>query len=263
MSRPVAIVVPAHEEEHRLPRLFASLTDGGLEALAAAGLDATELIVVDDRSTDSTAALVRSWADRDPRIRLVQADRGAGKGAAVRAGVLAASAPWLLVMDADMATPLEEAAKLVAALEAGADVAIGSRGLTASEIVVHQPRRRELAGKTFNLMVRLLTRLPYRDTQCGFKLFRAEQALPLFEEQRVDGFAFDVEILLAARRHGLAVTEVAVRWLDDPQTRVRFIPASLGMTIDLLGITLRDRRRAFAATRPAIRSSMRQRGRAK
>lgn len=262
MTRQLAIVVPAHDEEARLPRLFAELSNGGLKSLAAAGLDVVELIVVDDHSTDGTAGLVRAAAARDGRIRLLRPERGAGKGAAVRSGVLAATAPWALVMDADLATPLEEAAKLAAAVEAGADAAIGSRGLPASEIVVHQPRQRELAGKTFNLMVRALTGLPYRDTQCGFKLFRLDACRPLFENQVVDGFAFDVEILLAARRRGLSVAEVPVRWLDDPQTRVRFVPSALGMTIDLFRTTLRERRQSRAAELPAIRPSMRQRGRA-
>lgn len=257
--RAVSVVVPAHDEAQRLPRLFETLSNGGLQALRAAGLDLVELVVVDDASTDGTAALVAGHAQRDPRIRLVRAT-GRGKGAAVRSGVLAASAPWILVMDADLATPLEEAARLAAEVEGGADVAIGSRGLGDSTIVVHQPRHRELAGKIFNLLVRLLTGLRHRDTQCGFKLFRSSSSRVLFEEQRVEGFAFDVEILLAARRRGLHVVEVPVRWLDDPRTSVPFARASQQMLFDLIRISLRDLRHRLGAGRRQGRWDITQQG---
>lgn len=246
--RPLSIVIPARNEEHRLPRLFATLSNGGLQAVRRAGLQVEEILVVDDSSSDRTAQLVAEQALLDPRVRLVRPARGRGKGAAVREGMLTVAAPWALVMDADLATPLDEIAALTRALEAGADVAIGSRGLAQSTIVVHQPRHRELAGKSFNLLVRLATGLRYRDTQCGFKLFRVATARPLFETQRTEGFAFDVEILLDARRRGLTVAEVPVRWVDDPLTRVRFARASVEMTLDLFRITLRDRWRRM---RPA------------
>lgn len=233
----VSVVVPARDEAERLPRLFAALANGGRQALSAAGLDLAELIIVDDSSTDGTASLVARQAARDPLVRLERAE-GSGKGAAVRAGVLAATAPWALVMDADLATPLDQAGALVRELAAGADIAIGSRGLPGSTIEVHQPRHRELAGKTFNRLVRLATGLPYRDTQCGFKLFRLSTTRPLFERQRVEGFAFDVEILVAARRRGLVIAEVPVRWVDDPQSKVRVVSASAGMTWELFRITV-------------------------
>jgi dolichyl-phosphate beta-glucosyltransferase len=260
--RPLSIVVPAKDEATRLPRLFETLSNGGLQAIESAGLDLQELLVVDDGSTDATAAIVLQHAARDPRIGLVRPEHGRGKGAAVRAGVLAATAPWVLVMDADLATPLDQAAALVERLEEGADAAIGSRGLPSSRIEVHQPRHRELAGKTFNALVRLVTGLPFRDTQCGFKLFRLSTTRPLFERQRVEGFAFDVEILVEARRRGLRVVEVPVRWVDDPDTKVRVLPASARMTWELFRITLLRGRHARGGGPRRVWDTTRQGGRA-
>jgi dolichyl-phosphate beta-glucosyltransferase len=235
----LSIVVPARNEEERLPVLLDALANGGGETLRRAGLDLVEVIVVDDGSTDGTAALVERRAQRDARLRLIRLDPGEGKGGAVRAGMLAASAPWALVTDADLSTPLAEAGRLADAVRSGADVAIGSRGLAASSIRVHQPRYRELAGKIFNVGVRLATGLPFRDTQCGFKLFRLASTRVLFARQTLSGFAFDVEILLAAAHRGLRIAEVPVEWANVRDTRVRFADASVRMSLDLARVTAR------------------------
>lgn len=192
--------------------------------------------MVDDGSADQTAELLRDRPASNFRLRPISFAENRGKGAAVRAGMLAVDEPLALLADADMATPFEEVTKLAAALDAGADIAIGSRGLAESDIVVHQPPYRELAGKGFNLGLRLLTRLPYRDTQCGFKLFRLVRARQLFELQRIAGFAYDAEVLVLARRLGLRVAEVPVRWFDDPATTVKLFSASSRMAVDLLRI---------------------------
>ena len=144
--------------------------------------------------------------------------------------------------DVDLSTPLEELAALARALGNGADLAIGSRARAESTIVVHQPVYRELMGKTFNVLARLLTRVPWRDTQCGFKLFRLETTRRLFELQRTSGFAFDLELLVTARRLGLEVAEVPVRWIDDRDTNVGLVAASASMALDAVRIAYRARR---------------------
>jgi dolichyl-phosphate beta-glucosyltransferase len=257
---PVSVVVPAYNERRRLPALLETLERGAEDVFSPAGLRLAELIVVDDGSTDGTADVARDRPDPGFSIQVIQLDENRGKGAAVRAGMLAAESPLALLSDADMATPFEEVGRLTSALADGYDVAIGSRGLPESDLVVRQPPYRELMGKTFNLGLRLLTGLPYRDTQCGFKLFRLPRARPLFELQRIDGFAYDAEILVLARRLGLRVAEVPVRWFNDPATKVRLVRSSSGMAVDLLrvarlarrpaGDRVRQLREAAAADRP-------------
>jgi dolichyl-phosphate beta-glucosyltransferase len=142
----------------------------------------------------------------------------------------------MLVTDVDLSTPLTDLAALAAVVAAGADVAIGSRALPASNVLVHQPAYRELMGKGFNVLLRLLTGLRIRDSQCGFKLFRLETTRVLFEQQRVNGFAFDAELCVLARRHGLRLDEVPVTWSNDSRTHVTIVRASSRMALDLLRI---------------------------
>ncbi len=228
---PLSIVVPAYNEEARLERTLPALLD-----YLAAHRPASEVIVVDDGSTDGTARLAERIAAgraadpgrsaRDaPRLLIVRHPRNRGKGAAVRSGIRAASGAVIVFLDADLSTPPDELPRLLAPLEAdgptGADVAIGSRRAEGAEIEVSQPRHRVVIGRIFN---RVMTRLlvpGIRDTQCGFKGFRREAAQALFERAWVRGFGFDLEILFAARRLGLAVVEVPVRWRDDARSTVK------------------------------------------
>jgi dolichyl-phosphate beta-glucosyltransferase len=238
----LSIIVPAYNEARRLPILFASLEDEADRHAAAAGFRVVEVIVVDDGSTDETPELLKPAKDAYPRLRLIRFERNRGKGAAVRAGVLSAGASHALVTDVDLSTPFSELSRLAEALRSGNDVAVGSRGLPSSRILVHQPPHRELMGKCFNVLLRLFTGLPYRDTQCGFKLFRLDRARILFEVQKVDGFAFDAELCVNGIRLGLGFVEVPVTWLDNRETRVRLFTSSARMALDLLAIAWRAHR---------------------
>src|SRR5207249_7786849 len=174
----------------------------------------SELIVVNDGSTDATAAIARERL-KDARIetRLLENFPNRGKGAAVRAGLLVAQKPIGLFSDADLSTPLGETPKLIEPIAHGhVDIAFGSRAINRSLIGVHQPWRREQAGRVFNLLVRIATGLPFWDTQCGFKAFRLDAFRPMLEGAQIEGFAFDVELLSLARRAGLRIREVPVRW---------------------------------------------------
>jgi glycosyltransferase involved in cell wall biosynthesis len=212
----ISIVVPAYNEERRLPATLDALVG----YLSRRGFPFAEIVVVDDGSTDGTAALVERRSDPVP-IRLLRNPGNRGKGYAVRHGMLEAAGDWILFTDADLSAPIDELSRLEAAVAGGrAEVAIGSRGLDRSLIERHQPGLRETAGRFFNLVMRLVTGLPFRDTQCGFKLFAARAAREIFRRQRLDGFGFDVEALFLARRLGLRVVEVPVRWSDVEGTKV-------------------------------------------
>ena len=232
----ISIVVPAYNEERRLP----STLDALVAYLDAREWTFAEIVVVDDGSTDGTVALVERRRAARPLIRLLRNPGNRGKGYAVRHGVLEAKGDWILFSDADLSTPIGELDKLYAAAQArGAQAAIGSRALDRSLIQRHQPGLRETAGKFFNLVMRLTTGLPFRDTQCGFKLFQAPAAREIFRRQQLDGFGFDVEALFIARRLGLAAVEVPVRWSDVEGTKVSTL-RGLDAFVDLARIRLRQ-----------------------
>jgi len=233
----LSIVIPAYNEEHRLPQTLRRV----LEWLAQRSFSFCEVIVVDDGSRDGTAHVVEKFAQETSLVRLLSNPGNRGKGYAVRHGMLEAKGEWILYTDADLSTPIEEIAKLCrAAREQSAGVAIGSRAVDRSLVAVHQPALRELSGRCFNLVMRAVTGLPFRDTQCGFKLYRAEAAREIFKRQRQDGFSFDVEDLLIARKLGVEAVEVPVRWANVEGTKVRL---SQGMKsfLDLLRIRMDHR----------------------
>lgn len=243
----LSVVIPAYNEERRIERTLERAL-GYLEGRRISW----ELIVVDDESADATAAMVRRRARADARVRLLQLDRNCGKGHAVRVGALRSRGGRVLFMDADLATPMEELPKLEAALDAGADIAIGSRALRRSEIEAPQDLPRELLGRLWRGLVRLGFGGEVRDTQCGFKLFTREAADALFSVARIDGFAFDVELLmLAAGRYRVA--EVPVRWRHVGGSRVAVVSDGAGMLYDLarlkLGAAARAWRRRTARAR--------------
>jgi glycosyltransferase involved in cell wall biosynthesis len=226
----LSIVIPSYNEERRLPptleKISAWLRSESLEA---------EILVVDDGSSDGTARVVADFAARMPGVRLVSNGQNFGKGYSVRHGMLESRAPIALFTDADLSAPIEEASKLLAALQT-ADVAFGSRAVNRRLISVHQSPFREFAGILFNKVVKLVLWIPFVDTQCGFKAFRMDRARILFQQQRVHRFGFDPELLFLARRHGLRAVEIPVRWAHDPHTKVSVYRDSLLMLLELFSI---------------------------
>jgi dolichyl-phosphate beta-glucosyltransferase len=231
-----SIIIPAYNEETRLPRTLTRIRD----YLAAKGVphERFEILIVDDGSSDGTVRVAEEWARAMPSVRLVLNGENRGKGFSVRHGMLEARGRIAMFTDADLSSPIEESEKLLAAIVAGNEVAIGSRALDRSLITLHQSRLRELAGMIFNGFVRVLVGLPFCDTQCGFKAFIRESSRIVFEQQRIERFGFDPEILFLAKRHGLRTAEVAVRWAHDPATKVHMLRDSLMMFFDLARIRL-------------------------
>jgi dolichyl-phosphate beta-glucosyltransferase len=226
----LSIVIPAYNEERRL----GSTLSGVLAHLKRRRLT-HEILVVDDGSTDGTAALVRQRMRREKTLKLVDysSPGNRGKGAAVKAGVEASKGWAVLFSDADLSTPIEELETLLLKIKAGYDVAIGSRALDRGRITKRQPFYREAGGRVFNWMVRLLTLPDIKDTQCGFKLFRARAAKEIFALQRVPRFGFDVEALYLARKLGYRVAECSVAWENSPETKVRPVADGLRTFLDL------------------------------
>jgi glycosyltransferase involved in cell wall biosynthesis len=228
----LSIVIPAFNEKLRLPKTLERIHD----YLAARSVCA-EVIVVDDGSTDGLVKLVEGFQRRYPEIRLVRNPGNRGKGYSVRHGMREARGKIALFTDADLATPIEEADKLLANIrENHCDSVIGSRGVDRSLIEIHESTFREVAGMVFNRLVRWSLGIDFRDTQCGFKAFRLDRARVIFEQQRIEGFGFDAEILFLARRHGLHVLEIPVRWAHQPDTKVNVGRDAIRMFCDLLAI---------------------------
>jgi glycosyltransferase involved in cell wall biosynthesis len=228
----LSIVIPAFNEERRLPKTLDRIS----MYLKPYTLRA-EIIVIDDGSSDSTAQLAASFRDRFTNLRVLSNGRNRGKGFSVRRGMLEAHGEITLFTDADLSTPIDEADKLLAALrEHGYDAAIGSRALDRSLIEIHQSVMREQAGILFNFFVRWIMGIDFSDTQCGFKAFRTDRARIIFEQQRMERFGFDPEILFLAKRHHLRVAEVAVHWSHDSSTKVNVFADGIRMFFDLLVI---------------------------
>jgi len=215
LRRSISIIIPAYNEARRLPATLQAVA----RFLGSGDWEFCEIVVVDDGSTDATAALAREGG-----ARVLENPGNRGKGYSVKHGMLEARGEWALLTDADLAAPIEELDRLWRAVESEhADVAIGSRALDRSLIGVRQPAYREFLGRLFRLTMRAVTGLPFRDTQCGFKLFSTASARETFSRQRLDGFGFDVEVLYIATRLGYRILEVPVHWNDMAGTKVSAI----------------------------------------
>jgi len=223
----LSIIIPAYNEELRLPDTLDKIA-----AFLQGEPTSAEVVVVDDGSSDRTVAVAEAFRGKLPQLRVISNGTNRGKGYSVRNGSLQARGRVALFTDADLSAPIEESRKLIEALKTY-DVAIGSRAMDRGLIGVHESLFREFAGIVFNKIVRFILWLPFVDTQCGFKAFRMERCRILFEQQTIERFGFDPELLYLARHHGLSIVEVPVRWSHSPATKVSMMRDSVQMFLDV------------------------------
>ena len=236
----LSLIIPAYNEAARIERSL----QAGLDYFASAPYS-WEIVVVDDGSSDDTVARVEAFEEAG--VRLIRQDRNRGKGAAVRRGMLEATGRKRVFTDADFSTPIDEVTPMLEHLDQY-DIAIGSRAVDRSRVEVHQPWYRETMGKIFNLFVQTLAVPGIKDTQCGFKGFRAAAAEDVFSRSKIDGFSFDVEALYIARRLGYSILEFPVRWINDDRSTVNPVTDSIRMFGELMKIR---RLHAGLGSRPA------------
>jgi dolichyl-phosphate beta-glucosyltransferase len=238
-----SIVLPAYNESERIAatieKIFAFATQRGWQA---------EIIVVNDGSSDDTAEVVRRSAATRPGVRLLQNPGNRGKGYSVRHGMLQAQGEILLFSDADLSSPIAEAEKLFAAIAGGADVAIGSRWLKTELQLRRQPLFRRIYGRIFNLALRLVLGLQFKDTQCGFKAFNRRAAHVLFPLQKIERWGFDPELLYLAERLHLRVEEIPVAWAHREGTRLNPLRDGMRMFVEMLQIRWNGLRGEYRAT---------------
>jgi len=225
----LSLVIPMYNEVRRI----ASSVETVRAYLDALGKP-YEIIVVDDGSTDGSAEALAEVSG----ITVVSHKPNRGKGYTVRQGVLASKGEIVAFSDVDLSAPIEELSKLLDAIDSGADIAVGSRGLKTSQLGIHQSKFRELGGKSLNLIIRALAVRGIKDTQCGFKLFRGDAARRIFDKCILDGWGFDVEVLRLARRMGYRIDEIPVRWNHCADSRIRPLQAGLQVLKDLFRIRL-------------------------
>src|SRR5215813_13919722 len=255
MPPELTIVVPAYNESARLAKTVVTILD-----YLNRNNPASELIVVDDGSSDDTSAVAERAIASSGTInaRVIRYEPNRGKGFAVRTGLLAAAGNVALFSDADLSTPITETPKLIDPITAGdCDVAFGSRALDRSLIGVHQSWRREQGGRVFNLAVRLATGLPFWDTQCGFKAFRMSVCRPVIEAATIDRFGFDVELLYVCYSAGLRLREIPVRWDHSEGSKVSLAGDSFKMLSEVALIRRQARRGVYDRAIKAIETDRR------
>src|SRR3989344_7543257 len=228
----LSIIIPVFNEEKRIASALKKVS----EFLAKKKFD-YEIIIVDDGCSDNT---IKCALDTGVKINIIKNAVNLGKGGAVRNGMLAASGDYLLFTDVDISTPMEELDNFLPWLSKGFDVVIGSRSINGADVRVRQPLYRELMGKFFNKLVRLLTVRGIIDTQCGFKLFTKKCGYEVFSKQKINSFCFDVEVLFLAKKFGYNVKELPVIWCNDVGTTVNPVKDSLRMLKDLFRIRFND-----------------------
>lgn len=231
MAPAYTIVIPAYNESARLGTSLEKVL-----AYVHAQRWNAEVLVVNDGSRDNTAEIIRAYAAKDPLLRLIENPGNRGKGYSVRNGMLNAKGDVVLFTDADLSSPIEEASKLLTALDEGADIAIGSRWLRVETQTQRQPLYRQFFGRIFNLLLRLTLGLNFKDTQCGFKAFKQPAACAIFPLQRIERWGFDPEILFLARKLGFKVKEVSVVWGHSGGTRINPLVDGSRMFLEMLRI---------------------------
>jgi dolichyl-phosphate beta-glucosyltransferase len=235
----LSLVIPAYNEEARLPESMKEIT-----AFVARQTYPIEVIIIDNNSTDRTHAIAQEFADRLPFIQVLSEPKQ-GKGAAVRTGMLGARGQYRFICDADLSMPIEEVEKFLPPHLENYDIAIASREAPGA-VRYHEPWYRHLMGRVFNTMVRLFAVHGFQDTQCGFKMFRAEAAQALFPLQTMNGWSFDVEVLYAAQQRGYRIVEVPIHWYYKSNTRIHPIQDSIEMFLEVLKIRRNGRRGMYA-----------------
>jgi|SRR4051812_30349202 dolichyl-phosphate beta-glucosyltransferase len=228
-----SIIIPAYNESERLPATLEKV----MAHIAEHKWDA-EVLVVNDGSRDNTAGLTREFGQRFQQIRLLENPGNRGKGYSVRHGMAEGAGDVLLLTDADLSAPIYEAGKLFTAIEQGADVAIGSRWLSAQLQIRRQPVYRQITGRIFNLLLRTILRLPQKDTQCGFKAYTREAAKSIFPRQKVERWGFDAENLFLARKLGFTIAEIPVEWANDERSKIHPIRDGFSIVWDMVRVRL-------------------------
>ena len=223
-----SIVIPAYNERARIPATLESV----VSCVRRRGWPA-EVVVVNDGSRDGTADVVRAFAAHAPEVRMMENPGNRGKGYSVRAGLLRSFGEIVMFTDADLSAPIEEAEGLFAAIEDGADIAIGSRWLERGRQTHRQPLYRQFFGRCFNAVTRAVMGLPFADTQCGFKAFTRGAAQTVFQLQTIDRWGFDPEILFIALKRGYRITEVPVSWAHDERSRISYLKDGMRMLQDI------------------------------
>ncbi len=236
----LSVIMPAYNEERRLANSLRKVI-----AYFSTQTYTSEIIVVDDGSTDRTAEIVEEFMQECPTLRLVRADHG-GKGHACKQGVFASQGTWLFLCDTDLSMPIEEIAAFVQLFEGNYQIVIASRELPGSHRY-GEPLYRHAMGRVFNLLVRALTVRNIQDTQCGFKCFRSDIARELFRKQSISGWGFDVEVLFIAQKWGCQIAEVPIDWYYQSSSKVRPVQDTLHMFREVWRIRLNDLRGRYKA----------------
>ena len=226
----LSVIIPAFNEQSIIRATLVNV----LEYLTAQKID-YEIIVVNDGSSDNTANIVSEFTSLNSKVKLLNIEENTGKGFAVKKGVLDAIGRYRLFMDADNSTSIEHFNLMKPILESGSEIIIGSRRVKGAKIAVHQSWLRENLGRVFNLVVKIINGLPYSDTQVGFKVFSNTAAEKIFELQTLSGWAFDIELLLLAKKLGYEIAEVPITWNNNSNSHVRF-SGMIKMLYDIIRI---------------------------